>query len=209
MAEASASDLFSTLYTTNFTQYLTALKAIRELLDAGDRPEMGKDDFLMLLRPYYWFPHRPGFQDIYDTCENAMMVMKNYVDTLFDKKLNPITGNPFLAMGTFLAVYLDEGRFDPSGWRKLFASPEISASVIADEFGGKLEAANTPEEDVQALRSLAALMRDIEGSKHITYWCLRHLGADFLEELSIIHGFPAGDQSTFFMRWMRSPATNR
>lgn len=98
-------------------------------------------------------------------------------------KKQSIIGNPFLAMGTLLAGYLDDSEFDTTGWPNRFASAEIASSVTATEFAEKLEALDRPEADVQALCDLSDLMVDLEGGKHVAYWCLRHIGAEFVETL--------------------------
>lgn len=187
-------ELCEKLYTTSFAQYEKALTLIREVLDKGEKPEISKEDFLMLLRPYYWYVHNPGFQDVIDTCEKFMETLKQNKDVLLEET-NPITGNDFLAVGTFLANYLDVGKYDTSGWKMLFASPEIGSAVIAEKFAKKLGELNKTDEEIQAMNNLAVLMKDIEGTKHVAYWCLRHIGADFLEQLEIVHSFPPNDQT--------------
>jgi len=183
-------ELFEKICTTSFAQFLEALEKIRNLLDEGNKPDISKKYFLMLLRPYYWFVHKPGFQDIIDTCESFMQTVKQ------NKKIFLKEADYFIAISTFLAHYLDFGDYDSSGWKMLFSSPEIAASVIADKYAKKLGKLKKSEQEVQAMKNLKKLMEDIETAKHLAYWCLRHIADGFLEELKIIHSFPPDYQSS-------------
>lgn len=187
-------DLFADLQTVDFQAYGEKLAEIRSKLDAGEKAEGIDDtDVFFSLRPYCWFLHNPGFQDIMDTAESAMQTLQAHQQDLMEET-NPLMGNEFLAVAKFLASYLDKGTFDPTEWRMLFASPEIATSTTAKKYAEKLDSINT--DAAQKMKDLAELMSQIEGSKHLTYWILRHIGADNLGVLEqMIHSFPSGDQT--------------
>ncbi len=186
--------LFEQLKTVDFQAYHKALSAIRNQLDAGAEVEDLDDaDIFFLLRPYCWFLHNPGFQDIMDSCEDAMQVLQAHTQELMEES-NPIMGNEFLAVAKFLASYIDKGTFDPTEWRMLFASPEVATSTTAKKYAEQLQSIDS--EASASMIQLQKTMQEIEGAKHSTYWILRHLGADYSSFLTqMIHSFPSGDQS--------------
>jgi hypothetical protein len=187
-------DIFARLQTVDFQAYGEALAEIRTKLDAGEKAEGIDDtDVFFCLRPFCWFLHNPGFQDTMDTAEDAMHVLQAHQQLLMEET-NPLMGNEFLAVARFLASYLDKGTFDPTEWRMLFASPEIATSTTAKKYAEKLEAVDA--DATAKMKALAEVMSQIEGSKHLSYWILRHIGADNLGVLEqMIHSFPSGDQT--------------
>ncbi len=187
-------DLFDRLVTISFEDYEVALDEIREELDAGKKAEKLEDgEFFFALRPYCWFMHEPGFQDIMDICEDGLQVMMDNKDLLMEET-NLMMGNEFMAVGTFLATYVDEGSYNPSEWKMLFASPEIAVHVTAEKYNEKLK--ETDAEAAEKMARLSAVFMRLEGCKHSSYYILRHLGVDYLPFLEVmIHKFPADDQT--------------
>lgn len=187
-------DLIKKLITLSFADYEAALSELRDALDAGQKLEKIEDgEFFFVLRPYCWFLHDPGFQDILDVCEDGMEVLIEN-EKLLVEETNPITGNEYMAVGSFLAAYLDSGDYNPTGWKNLFASPEIAIHVAAEKYSEKLEA-KAPEAAAK-LKKLSNVFMQIEGCKHLSYYILRHTGADYIEFLTaIIHKFPSPDQT--------------
>jgi len=187
-------DLVKRLITLNFADYKAALSEMRDALDSGKKLEKIEDgEFFFILRPYCWFLHDPGFQDILDVCEDAMQVIIDH-EKLLIEETNPITGNEYMAVGSFLASYLDTGDYNPSAWKSLFSSPEIAIHVAAEKYSEKLETKDA--EAAAQLKKLSNIFMDLEGCKHLTYYILRHLGADYIDFFGvIIHRFPSPDQT--------------
>ena len=186
-------DLFDRLITISFEDYQVALKEIRTALDKGQKAEKLEDaEFFFLLRPYCWFMHEPGFQDIMDICEDALQTMMDNKDLLMEET-NLLMGNEFMSVGTFLATYVDEGSYNPSGWKLRYASPEVAVQATAQKYRDKLQ---EDPEAAEKMNRLANLFSNIEGGKHQSYYILRNVGADYVSFLgTIIHQFPANDQT--------------
>ena len=187
-------DAFEQLKTIYFTDYLKALEELRSALDQDqDLEGLNDGDLFYLLRPYCWFLHDPGFQDIYDICNEAVEVYQKYQKDLMEKS-DELIGNEFVAVNTFLISYLDHERYDTSEWKILFASAEVATATTADKYAQKLKAIDKAA--AESSLKLAALLRSIEGSKHVAYCCLRAMGDQCLGLLqTLIHKFPSDNQN--------------
>jgi hypothetical protein len=76
---------------------------------------------------------------------------------------------------------------------------EIVTQLAAKDFSTKLEQLNKPANDVEVLRTIAALMGEIEGSRHDTYFILRVVGDQHLAHLAALVQALDGDASSFVL----------
>lgn len=190
--------LLQKLETRSFAQFVKGLSEVRTTLEKKKERTVTSEEFLAVLRPYFWYLHDPGFQDLYDAAFGAMEVLQKHRDILLTETL-PLIGNDFLALATLLGHYCDDGRRNTSGFASLFASAEISAMLIAQKFAEQLAAANAPPEHVQALERIGGLLQAIEGTRHDAYYCLRVVGSAHLEQLAeVIHAVD-GDAQGFVL----------
>lgn len=168
-------ELLDALQTTSYAEWTKSITALRSHLDRRAPAEITELDLLMILRPYLWWRHNPGFTDVYATCEAAMPVILAHLAKLGDKGKQT---------GKFLAEFLDTGKHDGH-------SDEIEISVAAETWASKLKGA-----EATAMRALSKLMRDIYDHKHVAYWVLRHVACQQVDSLgSLIHGLPPADQA--------------
>ena len=162
----------------NTTSYADWSKAIEELRARPSREldiEITELDLLMLLRPFLWWRHNPGFTDVYATCETAMPIILAHGDKLDEHGKTA---------GMFIATYLSDVKHDRKGH-------EIDVYNWARRFAAKLKGA-----EKKALRALSALMEDIYGKKHTAYNVLRLVGWQHPKSLgALIHGMAPGDQT--------------
>jgi hypothetical protein len=156
----------------SFADWLEAVKD----LEAGALDEPA---FLGMLRPYYWFVHQPGFQDLYDACARASDILKARKDDLDD-------GYNYPGLLTFLVGYTENESLDSTGWIFMGGSAEIAASVGAGELASKLEELNAPAEEIAALQAVKTTMKRIEGGKHTAYNNLREIGDKHLDPMNAI-----------------------
>jgi hypothetical protein len=162
------------LRTKSYAEWSKAIVALRDGLDGGSTCEIDEMDLLMILRPYMWWRHNPGFEDVMATCERAMAVIVAKAETLGDVR----------SVGDFLATYLDDGKHDKKG-------SEITTKIAAERWAKRLKG-----KDAKALRELAALMTDLYQKKHTSYWVLRHVGKQRTDTLAkLIHGLVPADQA--------------
>lgn len=184
---------FDALKTTDFDAYETALNQLRHSLGEDLQLQtINEEDFFFVLRPYFWFLHNPGFQQVMTSCEEALAILQQYTDTLQEED-NPMLGNEYFAVVNFLGQYVQNETFDPSGWKMLFASPEIATLTSAEKYAEQLQ--EKAPEGAKKLESLVDIMRRIEGTKHTAYYCLRQLGIHFTPFLqTLIHKLSTGDQ---------------
>ncbi len=168
-------ELLGTLQTTSYARWAEAITALRERLDQGAHAEITELDLLMIVRPYLWWRHNPGFADVIATCEAALPVILAHIAEF---------GAKGRLAGSFLATYLDTGKHDGRG-------DEIETYLAAEGWASMLQGA-----EAEAMRALAALMHDIYSSKHIAYHVLRHVGWQHAATLgSLIHGMTPADQT--------------
>jgi hypothetical protein len=170
----SVRGLLDALNTTSYTDWANTIAELRERPFRELRIDITELDLLMLLRPFLWWRHNPGFVDVYATCEAAMPIILAHKDQLDDHGKTA---------GMFLATYLADGTQDHKGH-------EIDVHIWAKRFAGKLKGA-----EKKALRALSALMEDIYGHKHTAYNVLRHVAWQHPKTLgTLIHGMAPGDQ---------------
>jgi hypothetical protein len=186
--------LIDPMVTLSFKDYNQALLELRSWLDSGNIPEKLEDaDFFFILRPYCWFLHDPGFQDVLNICETALQEMIDNKEVLWEET-NPLLGNKFMGIATFLATYVEYGDYNPSEWRMMFASPEVNVNVTAKEYAEKLKESNASASAV--FTELSELFFEIEGAKHVSYWILRRIAVDYIDFIeSLIHTLPGADQA--------------
>lgn len=196
------SEIFKQLYTNDFKLYIQTLQQLRTTLKESNNlsevvNQITEEDFFYMLRPYYWFMHNPGFQDIYDTFDKALLALENHKD-FFENHKDSFLKEDFMNVAVFGAVYLEKGTMQPSYWKSFFraASIEICASIKAGELAEKFKELNATQEDIDALYNLKNLLSQISGSKHVSYKCLRSIGVYFLPALKkYIIAFTGDDQS--------------
>lgn len=151
------------------------LEAVKDL----DTSALDDPAFLGMLRPYYWFVHRPGFQDIYDACARASDIMNARKDDLDD-------GYNYPGLLTFLVGYTENEALDSTGWIFMGGSAEIAACVGAEELAKKLEELKAPAEEIAALQAVKTAMKRIEGAKHMVYNNLREIGDQHIDPITAI-----------------------
>lgn len=167
--------LLDALQTSSYRQWATAITELREHVDSGAQVKITELDLLMILRPYLWWRHNPGFADVIATCETAMPVILAHIDEF---------GAKGKQAGSFLATYLDTGKHDGH-------CNEIEIYIAAEEWAAMLQGS-----EAKAMRALSKLMYDIYGRKHIAYWVLSRVGWQQVATLgSLIHGLPPADQT--------------
>ncbi len=167
--------LLDALQTSSYATWAKALGKLGKHVDTGAQTTITELDALMILRPYLWWRHDPGFADVLATCEAAMPVLIAHVAD-FGAKGKPV--------GIFLATYLDDGKHDGRG-------DEMEIHVLATTWAATLKGG-----EAAAMRALATLMHDIYQSKHVAYNVLRIVGWQQVGALgSLIHGLPPADQT--------------
>ncbi|MFO0624108.1 MAG: hypothetical protein U0325_00710 [Polyangiales bacterium] len=178
------------LQTDRWTGYRAALRALRGL--ARDDAEVREVDVIYALRPFLWWLHAPGFQDLYDRCDLAR-------DALARHPTLRHVGHPLhglaAALSLFLSGYLDEGLHDPRGLPAplQFGSPERAFAEIARSLAASLD--DGAKDDVVALGDLAADLDDIDAHKPAAAALTRAFCAAGLDTLgSLIHDMPEDGQ---------------
>lgn len=185
-------DLFDQLHTGSFDDYAVTLTQVRaRLQEGGEKYTLRPSDLIFVLRPYMWWLHFPGFEDVMSKAEAAAQTLMAHEITL-DGGPPRFPGSPMIALGTFLVRYIQDGLFDPTGFAALYASAETQAAFIAETFAAKLAAKGI---DGEALLTFAALMKAIEAAKRESHRILRQIGDQRLDELATyIHDLPEKDQ---------------
>lgn len=173
--QTSARDLLDALQTTSFAQWTKAIAKLRTHVDAGGEVTLTELDALMILRPYLWWRHNPGFADVIATCEAAMPVFMAHAKAL---------GGDGKRVGMFIATFLDDGKHDGK-------SDEMETHVRAKEWATKLKGA-----EAKAMTALSELMHELYSQKHVAYNVLRRVGWQQIEAIgALIHGLPGADQA--------------
>jgi len=163
------------LNTTSYAAWAKAMAELRARPASELRIDITELDLLMLLRPFLWWRHDPGFADVYTICETAMPIILAHGEKLDEHGKTA---------GMFIATYLADGKHDGKGH-------EIDVYNWARRFAAKLRGA-----EKKALRALSTVMHDLYGSKHAAYNVLRHVGWQHPKTLgALIHGMAPGDQT--------------
>lgn len=192
MPDAPMDDLFEQLWTTSFDDYAAALTAVRARLMAGERRALGDTELLRLLRPFLWWLHAPGFQDVMDEAEGAMQALMDHQGR-HPSFIGMPLGHPMVALSTFLTRYIVDGLHDPTGWTELRSSAEEAAASLAGYFADEITAEG---HDGAPLRALAARMKSIHEAKRESCRVLRYIGPQRLDELTgYLHDLPERDQA--------------
>lgn len=183
---------FDALQVGLWSEYRDALRALG--LAAREGHALRDDDLLHLLRPFLWWLHAPGFQDLYDRCDRARDALA----------LHPAHAHPahpqrpfWAALALFLSRYLDEGLHDPTALPPPlhFGSPELAMAGIARELAPALRERGSPD-GADALLAVAADFEDVEALKHDAVAALRVFGAQRLDALAaLIHDLPEDGQA--------------
>ena len=176
--------LTAKLATGSFAEYLQTLEAVDSRKEWPN--DLSRQDFVLLMRPYYWYVYDPGFQDLMDACALAHGAISRNFDLLSDEL--SMSGLP-----QFLESYIVDEALDGTGWSFLSCSPELAAAIDAETAAQKLVAAGRAK-DAKLLEALARVLKALEGAKHKTYWKLRELASRFVEELDLVHRFHPADQ---------------
>lgn len=183
-------DVLDRLRSASLAEWTRAALELRGLLASERAPELGADDFFMLLRPYLWYVHDVSFQDLADAASSALAVLHARREELVRA---PGVERDFLGLGLFLAAYLEEASADASGIGAVVGSAELSAAVCASSLAGWLELHAQPEA-ASSLRALASILQTLESAKHAAYWCIRAVGDRFVAQLDLIHTLDPADQ---------------
>lgn len=179
------SALTKALGTDSFADYLATLSTIQRTPEWPDGLVVA--DFLLLLRPYYWYVSSPGFQDLMDAATTAHAALVRNAKLLADEL--SASGLP-----QFLEGYVNHESLDGTGWDFLASSAELAAALDAEAAGKHLAKARKVK-DAAALVELARLFRAVEGAKHLTYRALRVVGPRFLDHLeALVHKLAPDDQ---------------
>jgi hypothetical protein len=166
------SDVAQKMLGGSFADWFTTLRAL-------DLETVDNDAFLGMLRPYFWYVHRPGFQDLHDSCAAALGILEAHADDLDD-------GYDYPGLKNFLEGYVRDEALNSTGWIFMGGSAEIAASVSAGSLAEKLAELGAPESEVAALKEVGTLMKRIEGTKHEAGNNIREIGDKHLEPLTAI-----------------------
>ncbi len=152
------------------------------------------DELRLIMRPFYWYLHSPGFQDVYDAAWSAMEVLQAH-RARFERFPTELLG-----LATLLGRYCDDAVLDATGFEGpfgLFGPVEIAGQLAAADLAQAL--APHDEAAAQKLEAVSSLLQDLHGAKHDAYFCLRVIGGDHLPSLATWLSAVGGDAPGFIL----------
>ncbi len=161
------------LKSESFKEYVDTLNTIRDSLDEAKDVEIETEDFRQICGIYHLYTWK--HKDIIEVQENIMDLLMKHKER--------IDVDSIAALGTYTLGYLD-GKYDPSGFRYLFASCEMGALVECEKIEEILRQ-DFPE-DADVFKKYRDILETIEGACHIAYWILRKIANQHLKTLYYI-----------------------
>jgi hypothetical protein len=163
VARPTKADWKTGLRSTRYATFLKALEDLREKLDDGEAAEVDVGDLVLICRPYEFYKYRT--EDLHPAHKQVMELMMKH-----QKRLDPRVMN---GLATY-AVGCLNGRYDPSGFTYVAGSLEMAALVEAQTIEEALK--HDFPEDAAVFARYAGWMKEVEGSRHVSYWILRKIG---------------------------------
>lgn len=170
----------SGLQTKLFSEYVENINELRKRLESGEEIKFSDEEFMFVMRPYYWFLHNPGFQDLVDLCDVVANLLMNHEEAILQS--NVLSKSDLNGLIKFLVMYSAKGMYDTSNWM-IFASPEIAVFTDLERIIEVLKKSDTNDKELEKMQELSDVMKQIEGAKHTSYYCLRIIGASNVKNI--------------------------
>jgi hypothetical protein len=151
------------LVSSQFPEFLEGMKEFFGSFPASTGTKPDDADFILSLRPFYWYLHNPGFQDIHDQSRLVLELLSKYE--------SQIDEYDYQSLVRFFENYLSDGNL---------AGSEIGVTTSLKSLLEKMN--DTPDRDI--IENYLRILDSIISAKYLCYDNLREMGNLYTNSLA-------------------------